>query len=219
MRALAIPSCLLSLALWGQARNANWVFSDGMWMTFTDSSMVMLPSPYNGTGRSACISDTTGQFLLLVDDTGIRNAQFNLLPGASAAELGWSTAGSSYLVLPKPGSPLHYMVLVNETPPDARAGYVEVDLGANSGMGGVAFAGTTWYMQHATAKLTATTDESETGYWVVQHADSGDIFEAFHLTATGMDPVPVLSNAGRSYLTHASGYINADLLRPMKFSF
>ncbi len=220
MRAISLPICVIAfLAVHSQARNANWVFSDGMWMHFTDTSMAMLPSPYSSTGRSSCLSDTTGEFLLLVDDTGIRDAQFNLLSGASTAELGWTEPGSSYLILPKPGAPTHYFILVNEMPPDARAGYVEIDLVANGGEGGVVSPGTTWYMQHATAKLTATTDVAEAGYWVVQHADSGNAFNAFHVTEQGLDPVPVISHAGRSYLPDAPGYINADLLRPMKFSF
>ncbi len=132
------------VALFGQARNANWVFSDGMWMQFTDTSMAMLPSPYSSAGRSSCISDTSGQFVLLVDDAGIRDAQFNLLPGASAEELGWTSAGASYLVLTKPGSPAHYCIFVNEMPPNARAGVVEVDLNANGGAGGIISPCTKW---------------------------------------------------------------------------
>ncbi|MBS1547538.1 MAG: T9SS type A sorting domain-containing protein [Bacteroidetes bacterium] len=204
--------------LHGQARNANWVFSGGMWMQFTDSSMAMLPSPYSSVGPSSCISDTSGQFQMLVDNSGIRGAQFNLLPGASAAELGWDTAGANYLILPKPGAPTRYCILVNEKRPNARAGYVEVDLAANGGAGGVAPPGTTWYMEHTTDKLTATTDSAESGYWVVQHADSGDVFHSFHVTNLGLDPVPVVSHAGHSYLADTPGYINADRIRPMKFS-
>lgn len=209
---------VLVVVLHGQVRNANWVFSDGMWMQFTDSSMTMLPSPYSNAGPSSCISDTSGHFQLLVDNSGIRGGQFNLLPGASAAELGWDTAGANYLILPKPGAPTRYCIFVNEKWPNARAGYVELDLAANGGAGGVVPPGTTWYMQHTTAKLTATTDSAEIGYWVVQHADSGDAFHTFHLTSLGLDPAPVVSHAGRSYLADTPGYINADRTRPMKFS-
>ncbi|MBS1547540.1 MAG: T9SS type A sorting domain-containing protein [Bacteroidetes bacterium] len=187
-------------------------------MSFSDSLMTLASTAYQGHGRSSCISDTSGQFLLLVDDTGIRDAQFNLLTGASAMALGWDTAGASYLILPKPGAPTRYCIFVNEKWPNARAGYVEVDLAANGGAGGVVPPGTTWYMQHTTDKLTATTDSAETGYWVVQHVDSGDAFHAFHLSGLGLDPAPVVSHAGRSYLADTPGYINADRVRPMKFS-
>ncbi len=213
----ALSVCAVTV-LFGQARNANWVFSDGMWMQFTDTSLAILPSPYSSAGRSSCISDTSGQFLLLVDDAGIRDAQFNLLPGASATELGWTNPRSSYLILPKPGVPTHYCILVNEMPPNARAGYVEIDLSVNGGAGGVASTGTIWYMQNITAKLIATTDADETGYWVVQHADSGNAFQTFHLTNQGLAPFPVVSHTGRSYLADTAVFLNADLYRPMKFS-
>ncbi len=202
-----------------QARNANWVIANGVWMSFTDSSMSIQPALYTVEGRSSCISDTSGQFLLLVDNTGVRDAQFNLLAGASSAELGWTHPGSSYLILPKPEASGHYCILVNEMPPNARAGLVEVDLTANGGAGAVVSAGTNWYMQHTTSKLTATTDTMETGYWIVQHEDSSDAFHSYHLTSGGLDPVPVVSHGGRTYLTNTPNQINADLLRPMKFSF
>jgi hypothetical protein len=210
-------SCI-ALGVSGQARNANWVFADGMWMAFTDSSMTMQPSPYSGPARSSCISDTSGQFLLLVDDTGIRNALFDLLPGGSAADLGWSNPAANYMILPKPGTGERYIILINEEPPSARAGHVEVDVAANGGTGAV-LGGCTWYMDNVTAKLSATTDAAEEGYWIVQHVDSGNAFQAFHLTGQGLDPVPVTSSAGRSYLSDTPDHINADRWGQMKLSF
>lgn len=202
----------------GQARNANWVFADGMWMTFTDSSLTMLPSPYSGPARSSCISDTSGQFILLVDDTGIRNNLFALVGGGSAAEMDWTSPAANYLILPKPGAADTYCVLINEDAPLARAGVVELTIDENSGVGQV-LGPTTWYMEHTTAKLTATTDEAETGYWVVQHADSGDAFLAFHLTAQGLDPVPMISHVGSAYTLGGFTFGNWDGWGPMKFSF
>ncbi|MEO5584435.1 MAG: hypothetical protein ABIQ75_03185 [Flavobacteriales bacterium] len=215
---LFLLSFLATVVGMGQARNANWVFADGMWMAFTDSSMTMLPSPYSGPARSACISDTVGQFLLLVDDTGIRNNLFNLVGGGSAAEMGWTSLGANYLILPKPGSPDTYCIFINEESPLARAGVLEISVDQNSGAGQV-LGPTSWYMEHATAKLTATTDEAGTGYWVVQHADSGDAFLAFHLTAQGLDPVPVISHVGAAYTLGAFTFGNWDGWGPMKFSF
>jgi hypothetical protein len=207
----------LAQGVLGQARNANWVFADGMWMSFTDSSMAMQPSPYSGPPRSSCISDTAGQFLLLVDNTGVRNALFDLLPGASAAELGWTAPAANFMILPKPGMEGRYLILINEGPPSSRAGYAEVDVHANAGAG-AAIGATTWYMDHTTAKLTATTDAAEQGYWIVQHADSGDAFRVFHLTGQGLAPESVNSHAGRAYLADTPNHINADRWGQMKLS-
>ncbi len=215
---LLLLSFLVAEGGMGQARNANWVFADGMWMAFTDSSMTMLPSPYSGPARSACISDTDGQFLLLVDDTGIRSNLFDLVGGGSAAEMGWTSPGANYLILPKPGVPDTYCIFINEGTPLARAGVVELSIDQNSGAGQV-LGPTSWYMEHASAKLTATTVDAGTGYWVVQHADSGDAFLAFHLTAQGLDTVPVISHVGATYTLGAFTFSNWDGWGPMKFSF
>lgn len=196
IRAMLGIALLGPLPLHAQLRNANWVFADGLWVSFLNDTMTLLEPAYVPTPRNACISDTAGQFMLLVDDTGIRNATFELVPGGSATELGWSgTPAANYLVLPDPGDADGYYVLINEAPPSGRAGYVRVDLGANGGAG-QAQDGTVWYMDQVTAKLNATLDATGTGYWVVQHADEGDAFHAYHLQSTGWNDLPVISHTG-----------------------
>ncbi len=215
---LSLQFCIVACCS-AQARNANWVFSSGMWMSFADTSVAVLPSPYAGPAPATCISDTTGQFLLLVDNTGIRNALFAPLQGATAVDLGWSTPAANYLILPKPGNPEHYFIFINEGPPTARGGYVEVDLAANGGAGAAVGVGTTWYMDHVTAKLSATTDAVEQGYWIVQHEDNSDAFHTYYLSDQGMAGTPVISHAGGSYLPDTPGYENADRWGKMKLSF
>jgi hypothetical protein len=211
-----------------QSRNANWVFGSGVWIHFPDS----LPQglPYDDLGltlfslndpisdHSACISDTAGQFVLLADDHGIRNALFGTVAGGSAADLGWSVPAGNYLILPVPGLPERYGVFINELPPSSRAGYVEVDVAANGGTGAVVGSGTLWYMERATAKISATVDSSETGYWVVQHKDSGDTFLAFHFTSGGLADLPVTSNVGSDFLPEVAPHENVDRLGQMIFS-
>ncbi len=95
---------------------------------------------------------------------------------------------------------------------------VEVDLAANSGSGAV-IGGTTWYMENTTTKLSATTDASDQGYWVLQHADSDDSFLAYQLTATGLDPSPVVSHGGTSYLPSTASSDDMDRMGKMNFNF
>lgn len=215
---LSLQFCIVACCS-AQARNANWVFSSGMWMSFADTSVTILPSPYAGPAPATCISDTSGQFLLLVDNTGIRNALFTPLQGATAVDLGWSTPAANYLILPKPGAPERYFIFINEEPPSARGGYVEVDLAANGGAGAAVGVGTTWYMDHVTAKLSATTDAVEQGYWIVQHEDNSDAFRTYHLSDQGMAATPVVSHAGGTYLPDTPGRENADRWGKMKLSF
>ncbi|HRO41172.1 MAG TPA: hypothetical protein PLZ25_14775, partial [Flavobacteriales bacterium] len=214
--ALVALACM-ALAAQAQQRNFNWVFASGTWLQFSADTMISVPMADTVSLRNASISDVNGQFALLADDFGIRNALFQTLPGGSPADLGWNVPAANYLIVPMPGPGDRYAVFITEEAPTARAGWVEVDLGANGGAGAVV--GTTnWLMQNATAKLTATTDAGETGYWVLLHGDADDAFHAYHLLASGLDPVPVVSHAGTPYLASAPER-NMDRYGKMFFSF
>lgn len=214
------PLLLLLLLLLGspvraQKRNFNWVFGSGVWVQFSPDSVkgvrtVDMPPV---SARSASISDTTGQFRLLADDAGIRNALLEPVPGGTAAELGWNVPAGNYLLLPWPGRPGHYAAFINELPPTARAGMVEVDVAANGGAGAVV-GEVQWYMQGATAKLAATTDRDDQGYWVLQHAENDDTFHAFRFGEDGLAPYEVVSHAGPAYVaTDMVVYTATDSIR------
>lgn len=205
VRPSAVPQC--QLGLWS-----------GVWLTISPDTVISELMPDTVSQRNASISDTAGQFLLLADDFGIRNALFEPVQGGSVYDLGWNVPAGNYLILPVPGSIDHYAVFINELPPSARAGFVEVDMGANSGMGAVIGNGTIWFMEHTTAKISATIDATGTGYWVVLHTDDDDGFHAFHLSATGLDPDPVTSHVGTTYLPSTFPKDNLDRRGQMTFS-
>lgn len=213
---------LVALLIWplftvqAQKRNFNWVFASGVWLQFTNDTMLSVPVADTVSLRNASISDTVGQFRLLADDFGIRNALFQTVQGGGAAELGWNVPAANYLILPIPGPGERYAVFIIEEPPHARAGWVEVDL--SGGGTGVVVGNTTWFMQHATAKLAATTTLDETGYWVLLHGEADDAFHAFHLGPSGFDTVPVISHQGTMYLSSAPER-NMDRYGKMNFSF
>ena len=204
--------------LHAQARNSNWIIGSGVWLQITPDNAFSLPMEDTVSTRNASISDISGQFLLLADDQGIRNAIFNTIQGGSAAELGWQVPAGNYLILPVPGHSEQYAVFINELPPSKRAGMVLVDLTVNAGAGAVV-GETTWYMDQATAKITATTDSAETGYWIVQHQDNNDAFLAFHLISSGLQMAPVVSYVGTSYLPDAGPVDNMDRQGQMNFNF
>lgn len=206
------------IAAQAQLRNAHWVMG-GVWVTVQEDGTVQ-ELPFSGTTslHTACISDTEGQLALLADDQGIRNAALAVLPGGSAAELGWSTPMANYLVVPDPAAAARYWVFTVQGTVPAQAGWVQVDLSGNAGVGAVLGTGTTWFMQDCTAKLSATPDQAGTGYWVALHEAEGDAFHAYHLTASGLAQVPVISQAGSSYLADTAPHENVDRTRGLEFS-
>lgn len=201
MGVLILLVFLAGTSVHAQKRNFNWVFGSGVWVQYTPDSVKgvkTLDMPPVST-RSASISDTTGQFRLLADDAGVRNALLEPVAGGTAAALGWSVPAGNYLLLPWPGRPGHYAAFINELPPSARAGMVEVDVTANGGAGAV-IGEMQWYMQGATAKLAATTDHEDAAYWVLQHAEDDNTFHAFRFGEDGLVPFEVISHAGPAYV-------------------
>ncbi|MEO8067361.1 MAG: hypothetical protein ABI599_06680 [Flavobacteriales bacterium] len=211
-------TCLFACGLlaYGQARNNNWVFAN-KWLSFNNGTTALLPLAYQPSFRNACISDTAGNFLLLVDDRGIRDNAFGLMPSGTSSDLGYNGEQGNYLVLPEPGDPQGYVVLVNSREDLKRAGAVEVDMSLNAGLGAVS-APMQWYMDSTTAKLAATPHGNGTDYWILQHEDGTDEFQAYQLTTTGVDPTPVISHVGTLFQPSDTSAANADFWGPMKFN-
>ncbi|MBV6405437.1 MAG: hypothetical protein GFGODING_02210 [Flavobacteriales bacterium] len=186
----------VSASLFGQARNYNVLFGSNYWLNLYNEVATVIPCTWSITKRSASISEPDGALSLVVDETGIHNANFDLVQGGSAQDLGWPAELASLLILPKPGATQHYAVFVNTTEATKQAGHVEVDLNANGGAGAVVGAGTTWYMTGCTGKLAATLHANNTDYWLLQHADGSDAFQAYLFNASGLAQTPVISNTG-----------------------
>ena len=200
-----------------QARNFNLVFAEHAWMKFNGDSLGWNPLSYSASLRNASISDTLGNFQFMVDDSGVRNAVFDLMPGGDATTLGWDSAQSNYLILPRPQHSDQYFVFLNQREEHRRAGYVQADLSQNL-LGEVTSAQTTWYMQNTSTKLAATPHADGVGYWVMQHENGSDAFHAYRLTEAGLDTVPVISNAGSAFLPVTGPTTAMDFIGPMKFN-
>ena len=199
-----------------QRHNENWILGRDIWLNFSGPMVSPTVSTHPIGTRSGCISDTSGNFILVADSAGIRDALFQMMPGGDAATLGWGQP-AQFLVLPKPAYPNRYYVLINEDLPGHRGGAVEVDMTLNNGMGAVV-GGTIWYAEDVTAKLAATPNASNTGYWIMQHKDGTDAFESYQLTAAGIDPQPVITHAGSDFLPSTAPTESMDFWGPMKFN-
>ncbi len=199
-----------------QRHNENWILGRDIWMNFSTPMVSAMVSSHPVGTRSGCISDTSGNFILVADSAGIRDALFQMIPGGDAASLGWGQP-AQFMMLPKPAYPDRYYVLINEDLPNHRGGAVEVDMSLNNGLGAVV-GNTFWYADSVTAKLAATPNADNTGYWIMQHVDGTDAFESYLLTATGIAPQPVITHAGSNFLPSATPTESMDFWGPMKFN-
>ena len=199
-----------------QNRNLNWIFAKDVWLKFQGDTLSWQPSSYQPSLRNACISDTWGNFIMLADDRGIHDALFDLMPGGDSLSLDWTVTSSNYIILPKPGIDDHYVVIRCEAEGEQRAGWVEVDMQANAGLGAVV-GGTTWFATDVTARLAATPHANGMDYWVMLHEDGTEAFTAYQLTESGILPVPVISHAGAGFAADVPPW-HLDFRGPMQFS-
>jgi hypothetical protein len=92
-----------------------------------------------------------------------------------------------------------------------------VDILGNGGLGEVV-ATTAWYTTSTTSKLVASPHANGSDYWIVQHLDGTDVFEAWLLTADGLQPEPVISHEGSPFLPTTFPTGHPDFRGPMKMS-
>ena len=216
---ISVIGLLLTLSLNAQARNYNVLFGQSSWLNLYNEVATAIPCTWSISKRSASISEPDGALSLVVDETGIHNANFDLVQGGGTQDLGWPAELASLLILPKPGAPQHYAVFVNTTEATKQAGYVEVDMSANGGAGAVVGTGTTWYMTGCTAKLAATLHANGSDYWILQHADGSNAFQAYVFNASGLALTPVISNTGPVIgPTGTSAKFSSDYHGDMRFS-
>lgn len=208
----------LALASGSQAqlRNANWIVAQQAWLNFAGTNPANFPLSWAPTARNATMSDTLGNLLMVADETGLHDATFAPMPNGAAADLGWPAELSALMILPKPGDPDRYGVFLNTREDLKQAGYVEVDMSLNGGLGDVVGT-TTWYASNITAKLAATPHQNGTDYWVLLHEDGSDAFLAFPWTVSGITP-PVISHTGATFTPTLFPSIADDQWAAMKFN-
>ncbi|MBK8500088.1 MAG: T9SS type A sorting domain-containing protein [Flavobacteriales bacterium] len=185
-----------------QQRNANWL-NAGVWMEFESGAPVLAPTPPQ-VGVGASLSDTTGQLRVYVTSAtangGLKGPDHQLAdnhPDPSILVSGdW--IGRS-LFVPKPGQPDHAFFIYNQTyfPGGGevnRVGWLELDLSADHPV--VVNNDFTWFTTDATRKRFAVPHANGSDYWLVLQRMDINLFQAHAISASGVDPIPVLSQTG-----------------------
>jgi hypothetical protein len=193
----------LPFGLHAQERNWNWYLPGGDLFDHSGDPPVLttgLP-PSSGAGHSstACMSDVMGQPLFYALRNGVHDANYQLMPNSPDPDsIPFTFYSQSVIALPFPGEASRYVVCftgVVPNTPTTRAMTLEVDMSLNGGLGDVVPGSFQWLADSTTAHVTAVLDE-ENGYWMLLHRFNSDAFLSFHITSSGIDTVPVVSNTG-----------------------
>ncbi len=179
-----------------QMRNSPWIFPQENRIDFAQGGPNGSNGPMVGADGGSCIADVNGQGLLSVNSSGLRNSSGSIIADMISLVYPNIYLTQAYLLVPKPGMQGRFMIFLIERPPDARAGYLEVDIEANGGSGGLVEPNITWYLDSSAAKLTAVPHANGQDYWILNHEWPSSEFHAYALTAAGLDTIPVVSDTG-----------------------
>ncbi|HTA62022.1 MAG TPA: gliding motility-associated C-terminal domain-containing protein [Bacteroidia bacterium] len=193
----------------------HWQFGDNCVLDFSSGAPVTGFCGMHTPEGSASISDpNTGQLLFYTNGVYAENrtngAMFNAL------NLGDQNSTQSALIIPKPGSKTVYYIIstdYNSGPYGVR--YSVVDMSLRGGLGEVTLKNQHLMPAPATEKSLGVKHCNGTDYWVLLHPLNSNAFNAYLVTAAGINTTPVVSYAG-TVLPIVSHVANAT---PTNFDF
>lgn len=228
-------SCLILIALsintvlFAQLESRYWYFGgdnesgptmDAAGLDFENVSSTMFAitnSNLNAYEGCAVMSDkNTGDLLFYTNSLDIWDKSHNVMPNGTGLMGDISTTQSS-LVLPSTIDRFYVFTSDNTGVDGLFYSMVNMNLPGNGTindpLGDVIPGDKNIRLYNRTAeKLVAVEHKNENEFWVLSHTMLGDTFLAFHVTPSGIDPIPVKSNVGYAYPAGVSqyGYLKAS---------
>lgn len=194
-------------------REANiWYFGDSAGIDFNSGSAVAITDGSLSTLEGcASISDgSTGMLLFYTDGITVYNRNHVQMTNGTGLMGDLSTTQSA-TILPHPGnSDLYYIFTLDNVGGPNGLRYSIVDMSLSGGFGAITAAKNVVLLASSTEKLTSACHSNGTDYWVVTHTLNSNSFYAWQISATGLNPVPVISNAG--------AFLNSNSPAEMKIS-
>ncbi|MBP7449041.1 MAG: T9SS type A sorting domain-containing protein [Flavobacteriales bacterium] len=175
--------------------NNTLVVVGGSQVSFNSGEPVGLQqalAPFIGYEGVTSISDRYGNLLLYSDGIVLYNGQHQLI--ADSLPGGYSSAQAALLVQ-RPGSTTRFYLFMTDDQGSQNGGdlsYVEVDITANNGAGGLVGEVVT-LLGTSTEKLCAVRHCDGVGIWVVGATGTDDRLSSFLVTPDGVQPDPVVS--------------------------
>lgn len=195
----------------GQKEAYNWYFGQNAGISFNSGTATAVTDGKLTTFEGcSSISDANGNLLFYTDGRKVWNKNHvQMLNSFPTLLKGDPSSTQSGIIIPKPGSSTAYYIFTV----DMQAGmaliagdvdgtsngmmYSEVDMTADSGRGAIVLLNKNLFITKPTTEgLTAVKDADGTGYWVVTHGVNNNSYMAYHITSSGVNTTPVISNSG-----------------------
>jgi len=181
----------------------NWCFFDNNLLSFQGG--VVLPSLLPGGALPgklkgcSSISDKAGNLLFYTDGMKVWNKNFQLMLNGDQLA-GDKGCTQSSLIVPQPGSDkVYYLFTVDMNYPSPLGtkglNYSRIDLAGDNGLGEINQKNK-HLLDKSPEKITGVKHANGRDIWVLAHEWDSDAFDAFLVKPSGLDTVPVISNAG-----------------------
>jgi gliding motility-associated-like protein len=204
-------SLTFSHKTFAQGEGNIWYFGSYAGLDFNGGSPVALTNGALSTAEGcASISNSAGSLLLYTDGITVWNRDHLAMPNGTGL-LGDPSATQSGIIVPKPGSPnVYYVFTVAATGGPDGLRYSEVDMTLDGGLGDVTAIKNIGLATPVTEKITAVKQANGTDFWVIAHDFSTTAFLVYSVTSTGVNTIPVISNAGSIDNLYGIGYLKAS---------
>lgn len=162
-------------------------FASGAPVAFSGSAMNQLEG-------CASICDTSGNTLFYSSGATVWNSNNQPMPNGFGL-LGDNNSAQAAIIVQAPGSNSMYYIFTTPTSGTGDMCYSIVDMTLQGGLGDVTTKNSPMF-SNSTEKVTAVYHANGTDIWIIGHEFNTNNFYAFLLTATGVNPVPVITSSG-----------------------
>jgi WD40 repeat protein len=183
----------------------NWCFPSNAGLDFNGGIPVFTNCNMSTSYQEGCssISDLNGNLLFYTDGTVIRDKNHAIMPNGSGL-LGSYTTSEGALIVQEPGSTnIFYVFTLDMQNGPNGLHYSIVDMSLQGGLGDVTVLntqlspGTTF-----TEKMIGIHHSNNNDVWLVVHESFTNAFYCYLITSSGVNPVPVVTNAGQVYVSN-----------------
>jgi PKD repeat protein len=168
-----------------------WYFGNGAGLDFNSGAPVSINGGMIYTSEGcATVCDTSGAILFYSDGMSVWNKNHQVMPNGSGLT-GDISSTQSATIVKDPGAPGIYYIFTTYT----TLNYSIVDMSLNGGLGDIT-ASKNIFLMNGSEKICAVKHANGNDVWIIMHEALTDGFNAFLLTASGVNMVPVHSNSG-----------------------
>ena len=196
---LALVFCLNGRAQVGKEA-WHWQFGQNCALDFSSGIPVAGVSKINVLEGCASISDrNTGQLLFYTDGDSVWDKNNNRMPNGIGLINGiQGTTTQAATIVPKPDSSnIYYLITADAIyQPNRGVFYSVVDMNLNGGLGDVTIKNVLLTPPPTTEKVVATRHCNGVDYWVLTHTYNSNKFNAYLISASGIDTTAIVSNIG-----------------------